>query len=996
MVSLCKTSTSRSAAGTGGIPTMGIFNGDGSPPLVSSTVQLPLNQWVHLACTYDGNNGAIYINGTLTGSGPLPVGPPNVVRTNNYLGRSAFPGDAYANAIIDEVRIWNVARTPSQIQTYMNRPLSGAEPGLIGYWRFDDDAGTNAVDGSGRGNTAILGSNAVWTVSGATVNLAAHLTSLPAINITASSATLQALVDPNGSPTAVYFAYGTNQSYGFTNFLPNIGGGIGPVLVTNNISSLLNGTVYHFQVSASNSFGFVTGPDQTFLVVDPPAVTTLPATSITAANVTLNGAINPYGGDVSAWFQYGLTTNYDSLTTPTLVSGTNQSAISISNLISGLYPGIPYHFRLVGSNANTTVVGSDLTFTPPAIPPLISAQTVSSISSMALLSATVAPNGADTLAWFQYGTTTNYGSVTLSTNISGTNLLAQPVFAWASNLSYGVVYHFQMVATNSAGASYGGDQVFATPLFGATATSIPAVFLGGMAWGDFDNDGLMDVVISGATDPSGGNPITQVWRNTGSGFAFYAGLPGVVYSSVAVGDFDNDGLLDIVIAGYNGGATAQVWRNTGSGFSLYASLPGVYFCSVAVGDYDNDGLPDILLSGISNSGDVTQVWRNTGTGFTNINAGLPGTQRGSVAWGDYDNDGRLDILLAGSGVGLQVFRNTGSGFSNSASLPLDGYVSSVAWGDFDNDGRLDILASGGFSPTAGVWRNTGTNFTFYAGLPGRSYGSVACGDLNGDGKLDILISGDDGGYNFHTQVWLNTGTGFAPCPEMQGLHYTAAAFADFDNDGRLDLLISGLTQNALVFTTQLWRNVSTPTNSLPTAPSSLASAISPSALTLRWNASSDNETAAAGLSYNLRVGTMPGGSDIIAPMADTNGVRRVAQRGSIQSPQISLQLPPFIVPGTRLYWSVQSIDPSFAGSPFAPETSVVVQPFFDNWSRRGDGAFQAQFNVQSGTNYTIQASTDMIHWSDVFDFTFGTSGPVLFTDPTATNYPVRFYRFGQN
>src|SRR5688572_28268671 len=74
-------------------------------------------------------------------------------------------------------------------------------------------------------------------------------------------------------------------------------------------------------------------------------------------------------------------------------------------------------------------------------------------------------------------------------------------------------------------------------------------------------------------------------------------------------------------------------------------LPAVSGSSVAWGDYDNDGRLDFLLAG---SG-ISQLWRNTGSGFSNMTAsvapGLPGVSGSSVAWGDYDNDGRLDLRL---------------------------------------------------------------------------------------------------------------------------------------------------------------------------------------------------------------------------------------------------------------------------------------------------------------------------------------------------------------
>ena len=89
---------------------------------------LPLNDWKHLTCTLSGQTGRIYINGIEMASGSVTV-PKNVIRTKNYLGRSNWDRDADANAVFDEVRIWNVARTEAEIQATMNSSLTGKERG---------------------------------------------------------------------------------------------------------------------------------------------------------------------------------------------------------------------------------------------------------------------------------------------------------------------------------------------------------------------------------------------------------------------------------------------------------------------------------------------------------------------------------------------------------------------------------------------------------------------------------------------------------------------------------------------------------------------------------------------------------------------------------------------------------------------------------------------------------------------------------------------------
>jgi hypothetical protein len=110
---------------------------------------------------------------------------------------------------------------------------------------------------------------------------------------------------------------------------------------------------------------------------------------------------------------------------------------------------------------------------------------------------------------------------------------------------------------------------------------------------------------------------------------------------------------------------------------MNAGLPGVYQSSAALADYDNDGKLDILLAGVDNQSNlICQVWRNTGNWvFTNIIAGLPGIRSGSVAWADFDNDGRLDLLLSGlatnSNPMLQVYHNN-TASNNASALLING------------------------------------------------------------------------------------------------------------------------------------------------------------------------------------------------------------------------------------------------------------------------------------------------------------------------------------
>ena len=121
---------------------------------------VPLDQWSHVAVTY--NNGVVntYINGTLvetySGSGTIGDAHPglNDLRIG---GRSNSPTGQFFQGQIDDVRVWNVERTAAEILADLSAQLTGSETGLVGYWTFDETSGNAIVDGSTQGNNGVLG-----------------------------------------------------------------------------------------------------------------------------------------------------------------------------------------------------------------------------------------------------------------------------------------------------------------------------------------------------------------------------------------------------------------------------------------------------------------------------------------------------------------------------------------------------------------------------------------------------------------------------------------------------------------------------------------------------------------------------------------------------------------------------------------------------------------------------------------------------------------------
>ncbi|GAB6283458.1 MAG: hypothetical protein STSR0008_22260 [Ignavibacterium sp.] len=131
-------------------------------------------QWVHLACVYDPSQslGKIYINGndvSAVNNGSNPITTAITTSSNSF--RLGLRSDNYYpyQGQIDEVRIWNLARTQDEIQANMCKKLTGSEANLVGYWRLDDGSGTNANDETANNNDGTLTNGPTWGWSGAAI-----------------------------------------------------------------------------------------------------------------------------------------------------------------------------------------------------------------------------------------------------------------------------------------------------------------------------------------------------------------------------------------------------------------------------------------------------------------------------------------------------------------------------------------------------------------------------------------------------------------------------------------------------------------------------------------------------------------------------------------------------------------------------------------------------------------------------------------------------------
>ncbi len=284
-------------------------------------------------------------------------------------------------------------------------------------------------------------------------------------NNVGKTATLNGTVNPNGADTTVSFEWGIDTSYGNTTSSQVITAGIIAVAKSANISGLTPNTPYHFRVKAVNSIGTTYGLDVSFTtpIIAPSATTNAVSNNTTGNSATLNGSINPNGAETTVSFEWGLDTSYGNTTSPQIIpSGTIDVAVLAD--ITGLSPNTIYHYKVKAVNSIGTTYGLDASFTTPVMVPSATTNAVSNntTGNSATLNGSINPNGAATAVYFQWGTDTSYGNTTTTQNIpAGNNNVA--VTANISGLAVGTLFHYRVVAANSAGTTNGNDILFTTP-----------------------------------------------------------------------------------------------------------------------------------------------------------------------------------------------------------------------------------------------------------------------------------------------------------------------------------------------------------------------------------------------------------------------------------------------------------------------------------------------------------------------------------------------------
>ena len=290
-----------------------------------------------------------------------------------------------------------------------------------------------------------------------------------------TSATVNGTVNPGGAATDWWFEYGTSVAYGSKTTTTGAGSGSGNIAVATTLTGLTPATTYHYRLVARNSSGTTNGSDGLFTTASPPTAVTSPATGVGPGTATLGGTVNPNAQSTTWYFEYGTSTGYGTKT-PAVDAGSGTSPKAVSTGVGGLAAGKTYHFRLVATSSAGTTRGADATFVT-AEPPAVTTSGASSVgSTSATLNGRVDPNGRSTTYFFDYGTTTAYGSKTSSSS-AGSGSSSTTVSKSVTGLKAGTTYHFRLVAASDAGTVAGADQVFTTQS-APTVTTGPAAEIG--------------------------------------------------------------------------------------------------------------------------------------------------------------------------------------------------------------------------------------------------------------------------------------------------------------------------------------------------------------------------------------------------------------------------------------------------------------------------------------------------------------------------------------
>lgn len=503
------------------------------------------------------------------------------------------------------------------------------------------------------------------------------------------------------------------------------------------------------------------------------------------------------------------------------------------------------------------------------------------------------------------------------------------------DLENGAVYTFLINGVNTFGKAGFSSFASATPKdsYVQEEITLPNLVDGTSSWADVDGDGDLDLLMTGRLNAES-NPETHLFLNDGNGVFTNSNeqFVGVINSSIFWQDIDQNGFSDVLISGVtsDGNVVTKVYLNNEGTFTdAELILPAYTDGMISPADFDNDGDIDLLVAGDTGTAYTTALLVNNGNqSFEPLSFQFIGYSKASAAWGDFNADGFLDFIIAGElqdgTISTTVYQNIGGNSFFVKEGTFQGIIDgAVAFADLDVDGDLDILISGYTNSDktthfTGLYHYNSLDFELFYSVenpPSKilateaSKSSLQLGDYDNDGDPDVLLNS-----SFSATILKNKRTAVEEIAlEISGSSIT---WADYDGDGDLDIIASGGgSATVLANTTAI---VNTP----PTIPTNAMVTVMMDSVTFTWDASTDAQTAASILSYNLRIGTAPGLSDILSANANLTTGKLFTQNTGNAGHKTNFTISS-LVNGTY-YWQVQAVDNAYAGSAFNAEQSFIV------------------------------------------------------------------------
>uniref|UniRef100_Q02BD5 Conserved repeat domain n=1 Tax=Solibacter usitatus (strain Ellin6076) TaxID=234267 RepID=Q02BD5_SOLUE len=456
--------------------------------------------------------------------------------------------------------------------------------------------------------------------------------------------------------------------------------------------------------------------------------------------------------------------------------------VSVSVAANALSQVINRATVVAGNSAPTTATD------PTAILPFSSTAlavtpTVSTLSQVVTLTATVTAGAAGKVTFYNGTSVLGVGTLSGGQATSATRLLGAGNHTlhahYRGDATHGASDSLAVIQTTSANPA-SGFQAGATYSTGREPHSVTV--------GDLNRDGKTDLVIANFAS----NNVSVL---LGSGDGTFQ--PPVNYAAgtspqqVEISDFDSDGKPDLAVIGLTGSMSILLGNGDGTFQSAMISNVGALLNGMTIGDFNGDGNADIALADTVSK--AVSILLGNGDGTFQSGASLvPGGNPEYVAAGDFDGDGRPDLAVTTQNPNAVVILlgNGDGSFRRSGSYVVGSAPWIVLVGDWNGDGKADLAISNQESSSVSVLLGNGDGsfsiaVNYAAGLS--HPGSAAVGDFNGDGKLDLIV---ESGYSIASLAVLfgnGDGTFQPPAIYDSGGVPTMVAVGDFNGDGRSDI-----------------------------------------------------------------------------------------------------------------------------------------------------------------------------------------------------------------